>query len=112
MEDLTHEPTTITDPPTVPENTRDALDVTALGFVPLNGIPAAPELLPGFADAFSNFRAVSSLSSLLVLAGLGGFGLLLGRIVSERGSFSEVLGVGFAFADMSKDLMAAAADSD
>lgn len=65
LEDLTDESTTITDLPMGPRGTRGALDVRTLGLVPLQEIRAAPELVSGFADAFSSLRAVSSLSDLL-----------------------------------------------
>jgi hypothetical protein len=66
LENLTDESTTTTDLPMGPRGTREALDVTPLDVVPLREIRAAPELLAGFADAFSSLRAVSSLLGLLV----------------------------------------------
>lgn len=111
LEDLTDESTTVTDLPMGPRGTRDALNVRTLGLVPLKEMRAAPELLFGFADAFSSLRAVSSLSDLL-WEGLGEFRLLFGRIVKERGSVCEVFGVGFAFAAVLEDFMVAATNGD
>lgn len=111
LEGVTGELTTITDLAMGPRGTRDALDVRMPGLVPLSEIPVAPELLSGFADAFSNLRAVSSLSDLF-RAGGRDFRLLFVRIVKERGSVCELFRFGFACAALLDDLMVATANGD